>query len=75
MIKVLSRPTSYSISKDPEEEPIEEETLEEPKEEGELDESEKETESDLLSDAHSRLGPVESGDFCESKFKPKQGPT
>ncbi|GJX51829.1 putative reverse transcriptase domain-containing protein [Tanacetum coccineum] len=32
--EVLSRHTGYSISKDPEEEPIEEEPLEEPKEEG-----------------------------------------
>ncbi|GJV87719.1 putative reverse transcriptase domain-containing protein [Tanacetum coccineum] len=34
MHRVLSRPTGYSISEDPEEEPIEEEPLEEPKEEG-----------------------------------------
>ncbi|GJS09073.1 hypothetical protein Tco_0365869 [Tanacetum coccineum] len=32
--KVLSRPTGYSISEDPEDESIEEEPLEEPKEEG-----------------------------------------
>ncbi|GJW38665.1 hypothetical protein Tco_0064510 [Tanacetum coccineum] len=32
--KFLSRPTDYSISEDPKEEPIEEEHLEEPKEEG-----------------------------------------
>ncbi|GJS89490.1 putative reverse transcriptase domain-containing protein [Tanacetum coccineum] len=41
-----------------EEEPIKEEPLEEPKEEGWLEELEKEADSDLLSDARSRLGPA-----------------
>ncbi|GJT52155.1 hypothetical protein Tco_0978312 [Tanacetum coccineum] len=72
---VLSRHTGYSISEDPEEEPIEEEPLDEPKEEGLLEESEKEADSDLLSDARSRPGPAESSDSCESKVKPKRGPT
>ncbi|GJZ54751.1 hypothetical protein Tco_0609944 [Tanacetum coccineum] len=49
------------ISKDPEEEPIVEEPLEEPKEEEKLEESEEEADLDLLSDAHSRPGPSESG--------------
>ncbi|GJT42628.1 putative reverse transcriptase domain-containing protein [Tanacetum coccineum] len=66
---VLFRPTGYSISEDPEKDPIEEEPLEEPNEEGYLEESEKETDSDLLSDAHSKLGPAESGNSCESKSK------
>ncbi|GJT02042.1 hypothetical protein Tco_0823211 [Tanacetum coccineum] len=35
-LRILFRPTGYSISKDPEEEPIEEEPLEEPKDEGQL---------------------------------------
>ncbi|GJY64371.1 hypothetical protein Tco_0465831 [Tanacetum coccineum] len=34
LLRVLSRPTGYSISKDPKEVQIEEEPLEEPKEEG-----------------------------------------
>ncbi|GKC81570.1 hypothetical protein Tco_1137287 [Tanacetum coccineum] len=55
-------------------EPIEEESLEEPNEEGQLEESKKEADSDLLSDARSRPGPAESGDSCEGKVKPKQGP-
>ncbi|GKE25796.1 hypothetical protein Tco_1441180 [Tanacetum coccineum] len=33
-MRILFWPTGYSISEDPEEEPIEEEPLEEPKEEG-----------------------------------------
>ncbi|GJY68607.1 hypothetical protein Tco_0471589, partial [Tanacetum coccineum] len=51
----------YSISEDPEEEPVEEEPLEEPKEEGWLEESEKEANSDILSDARSRPGPAGVG--------------
>ncbi|GKA61207.1 hypothetical protein Tco_0760614, partial [Tanacetum coccineum] len=70
----LFRPTGYSISEDPEVEQIEEEPLEEPKEEGQLGESGEKADSDLLSDAHSRPGPAESGDSCESKVKPKRGP-
>ncbi|GKA20388.1 hypothetical protein Tco_0700377 [Tanacetum coccineum] len=39
-----------------------------------VEESEKEVDSDLLSDACSRSGPAELGDYCESKVKPKRGP-
>ncbi|GKE68251.1 hypothetical protein Tco_1526323 [Tanacetum coccineum] len=39
-----------------------------------VEESEKEVDSDLLSDARSRPGPAESGDFCERKVEPKRGP-
>ncbi|GJX20852.1 hypothetical protein Tco_0223529 [Tanacetum coccineum] len=39
-----------------------------------VEESGKEANSDLLSDARSRPGPAESGDFCESKVEPKRGP-
>ncbi|GJZ26480.1 hypothetical protein Tco_0570733 [Tanacetum coccineum] len=74
MDPVLSRPTGYSISEDPEEEPIKEEPLEEPKEEGWLEESEKEADSDLLSDARSRPGPAKLVYSCESKVKHKRGP-
>ncbi|GJU44998.1 hypothetical protein Tco_1202264, partial [Tanacetum coccineum] len=61
---VLSRLTGYTISEDPEDESIEEEPLEEPKEERQLEESQEVADSDLLSDAHSRPGPAESGDSC-----------
>ncbi|GKC13823.1 hypothetical protein Tco_1010605 [Tanacetum coccineum] len=57
---LLSRPTGYSISEDPEEEPIKEEPLEELKEDGYLEESEDKADSDLLSDARSRPRPAES---------------
>ncbi|GKB58624.1 hypothetical protein Tco_0914810 [Tanacetum coccineum] len=40
-----------------------------------VEESGKEADSDLLSDVRSRPGLVESGDFCESKVKPKRGPS
>ncbi|GJT44942.1 hypothetical protein Tco_0953657 [Tanacetum coccineum] len=35
---------------------------------------EEEVDLDFLSDAHSRTGPAESGDSCESKVKPERGP-
>ncbi|GKB60072.1 hypothetical protein Tco_0916258 [Tanacetum coccineum] len=60
---------------DCQEELIEEEPLEEPKEEELLEVSKEEANLDLLSDARSRPGPAESGDSCESKFKPKRGPS
>ncbi|GKA10885.1 hypothetical protein Tco_0690318, partial [Tanacetum coccineum] len=56
----LSRTPNYSTSEEPEEEPIKEDPLEELKEEELLEESEEETDSDLLSNAHSRPGPVDS---------------
>ncbi|GKA59107.1 putative reverse transcriptase domain-containing protein [Tanacetum coccineum] len=62
--QVLIRPTGFLMSKDPEEEPIKNEPLMEPVEEGDM------ADSNRLSDAHSRHGPVESGDSCESKVKP-----
>nr|GEX20119.1 putative reverse transcriptase domain-containing protein [Tanacetum cinerariifolium] len=65
----------YSISKDSEEEPIKEEPFEGTNGGKVVEESEKEVDSDLLSDARSRPGPAESGDSCESKVKPKRGPT
>nr|GEV83909.1 putative reverse transcriptase domain-containing protein [Tanacetum cinerariifolium] len=46
-----------------EDEQIKEEPLKEPKDEGLLEESEEEADSDLLSNARSRLGPVESEYF------------
>ncbi|GKE89214.1 hypothetical protein Tco_1566689, partial [Tanacetum coccineum] len=60
---------------DSEEEQIEEESLKEPKEEGQLEKSKEKADSDLFSDARSTPGPTESGDSCESKVKPKRGPT
>ncbi|GJX85316.1 hypothetical protein Tco_0336090 [Tanacetum coccineum] len=63
------------LLEDPEEEPIVEEPLKEPKEEGKLEDSEEEADLDLLSDARSRPGLAESGDSCESKVKPKRGPS
>nr|GEV66080.1 putative reverse transcriptase domain-containing protein [Tanacetum cinerariifolium] len=69
--EIVSR-HGYSISEDSKHEPILEEPCKEPKEEGYLEETEKEADSNLLSDARSRLGLAESGDSCKSKVKPKR---
>ncbi|GJY24711.1 hypothetical protein Tco_0398369 [Tanacetum coccineum] len=55
--------------RDVEWEMIEEERLEEPKGGMDVRRIEEEVDPDFLSDAHSRTGPAESGDSCESKCK------
>ncbi|GKD11979.1 copia protein, partial [Tanacetum coccineum] len=66
--QVLSRPTGYSISEDPEEEPIEEEPLEEPKEEGNKPEIETLSLDDLFNNlkAYESKGAADSSTTVEN---------